>query len=101
MAKAVETGIIFSIAAVKIELLCVWKKVKQQIPLIMLTWYKFKFVEKFSELIKNLSDVPKSDDFVYFTKITAAIWSISEIIRCFYTLFNQDWIENSFYRIME
>ena len=37
-------------------------------------------MEKFSELIKNLSDVPKSDDFVYFTKIAAAIWSISEII---------------------
>ena len=30
-------------------------------------------MERFSELMKNLSDMPKSETFVYFTKITAAI----------------------------
>ena len=39
-----------------------------------------KFLERFSELIKNISDIPKSDNFVYFTKITAVTWSIDEII---------------------
>ena len=34
----------------------------------------------FSELIRNLSDVPKSDIFVYFAKITAATCSINQII---------------------
>ena len=33
----------------------------------------------FSELIKNLLDVPKSDIFVYITKIRAATWSINKI----------------------
>ena len=33
-----------------------------------------------SELIRNISDVPKSKLFVYFTKITAATWSINIII---------------------
>jgi len=38
-------------------------------------------VERFSELIKkNLSDLQKSETFVYFTKITAATWSINKII---------------------
>jgi len=40
-----------------------------------------QMVEWFSELIKkNLSDLQKSETFVYFTKITAATWSINKII---------------------
>jgi len=40
-----------------------------------------QMVERFSELIKkNLSDLQKSETFVYFTKITAATWSINKII---------------------
>ena len=35
---------------------------------------------KFSEMIKNLSDLLKSETFVYFTKITAAPWFIIKII---------------------
>ena len=38
-------------------------------------------MERLGDLIKkNLSDVPKSKIFVYFTKITAASWSINKII---------------------
>ena len=37
-------------------------------------------MERFSELMKNLSDMPKSETFVYITKITAATLSINKII---------------------
>ena len=39
-----------------------------------------KFVEMFSELMKNLSDMPKLETFVYITKITVTTWSINDII---------------------
>ena len=39
-----------------------------------------------SELILNLSDLQKSETFVYFTKITAATWSINNIIPVFIAL---------------
>ena len=37
-----------------------------------------KFVERFSELMKNLSDMPKF--FVYIAKITVTTWCINNII---------------------
>ena len=37
-------------------------------------------MEMLSELLKNLSNVPKSETFVYFTKITAAACSIHNSI---------------------
>ena len=37
--------------------------------------------KRFSKLIKNLSDMPKSKTFVYITKHTAATLSISKIIH--------------------
>ena len=41
--------------------------IKQKLPFCH-TRNQFKFLEEFSELIKNLSDVPKSETFGYFTK---------------------------------
>ena len=37
-------------------------------------------MERFSELMKNLSDMPKSETFVYFTKTTAVPVSIPLIL---------------------
>jgi len=38
---------------------------------------QFKSMERFSELIRNISDLPKSKTFVYFIKYTAAAWTIN------------------------
>ena len=63
--KAIETGIVLSIEK---TFTCFekWSLIKQQL--------------LFTESIKNILDVPKSETFVYFTKIMAAIWSINKII---------------------
>ena len=49
---------------------------KQQLSLgtvpLCCTRQQFKFVKRFGELMKNLSDLPKSKTFVYLTNITAA-----------------------------
>ena len=37
-------------------------------------------MERFSELIKNLSNAQKAETFIYFTKITVANLSINKII---------------------
>ena len=52
--------------------------IKKQLPLCY-TRQQFKFV-------KNLSDLPKSEPFVYLTKITAATWSFKRIIPVYITL---------------
>ena len=39
-----------------------------------------KLMERFSELIKYISDAPKSKTFAYYTKISAATWFINNII---------------------
>ena len=63
--KAIEKGIILFIVGIK--------KVPDQTEyaIVLLLW--FKFVESFSELMKNLSDVPKLETFVYFTKVTLGL----------------------------
>ena len=43
--------------------------------------------KRFSELIKNLSDVPKSKTFGYIQKNTAATWSIDKIILVYIALY--------------
>ena len=43
-------------------------------------------MERFSELIKIISDVPKSETFVTFIKIAAATWSINKIILVYIAL---------------
>ena len=37
-------------------------------------------MERCSELIKYISDAPKSKTFAYYTKISAATWFINNII---------------------
>ena len=45
------------------------------------TRQQFKYIlGKVQSIDKNLSDVPKSETFVYFTKITTVTWSINKII---------------------
>ena len=65
---------------IKRKIMCFEKRslIKKQLPLCC-TRQKFKFVERFGESIKNLSNMPKSETFVYFTKITAETWSIKKI----------------------
>ena len=57
--------------------MCFEKKIPDQTAATILL---HQLLERFSELIKNISDMPKSETFVYFTKITAATWSINKII---------------------
>ena len=52
----------------------------KQKPLLCINRQQLKLEERFTELINNFSDLPKSEIFVYFTKITAATWSINKII---------------------
>ena len=63
--KAIETGIVLSIEK---TFTCFekWSLIKQQL--------------LFTESVENILDVPKSETFVYFTKIMAAIWSINNNI---------------------
>ena len=39
-----------------------------------------QILERFNKLMKYISDVPKSETFVYLTKITAVTWSINKIL---------------------
>ena len=39
-----------------------------------------KFLERFSDCTQNISDVPKSENLAYFTKIIVATWFFDEII---------------------
>ena len=50
-------------------------------------WLHFTFAESFSELIQNISDVPISETFFYFTEIKATTWSINKIIPVYIALF--------------
>jgi hypothetical protein len=72
LVKALETGTILLIVDVKKSFICFEERflIKQH----------FKFVKRFSELSKYLSDVPNSKTFIYFTKITAATWFTNKII---------------------
>ena len=45
-----------------------------------------KLMERFSEMIKYISDVPKSKTFGDYTKISAATWFINNIIPGFIPL---------------
>ena len=60
-AKDIETGKILSIMSIK-KIMCLERRfpIKQQLSLCG-TRLQFNFMERFSELIKNLSDVPKSE----------------------------------------
>ena len=53
--------------------------INQHLPLCC-TSQQFKFVARFSLSIQKLSQLLKSDTFVYFTKVTAATWSIRKSI---------------------
>jgi hypothetical protein len=44
-------------------------------PILCCTSIEFKFMRKFSELIKNLSGIQKSETFVHFAQITSATTS--------------------------
>ena len=44
-----------------------------------------KLMERFSELIKYISDAPKSKTFAYYTKISAPTWFNNKIIPGFTT----------------
>ena len=43
-------------------------------------------MERFSELLQNLEDVPKSETFVCFTKIEDAAWFNNKIIPVYIAL---------------
>ena len=80
--KVIETGKILSIVDT-IKLAFMWVEnmslIKQQLPFCR-TRNQFKFLDEFSKLIKYLSDVPKSETFVYFTKRNIDTWSNNRII---------------------
>ena len=63
--KTVETGIILWVVQIKKNFNVFLKKGTSS---------------RFSELIKNPSDVPRSETYVYFKKITATTWPINKII---------------------
>ena len=48
----------------------------------VLSYYLKTHIEarRFNELKEKKSDVPKSETFLNFTKITSAVWSINKII---------------------
>ena len=70
--KAIETGMVMGIK----DNICLFKKGFRSINRSS----NLKFLDRFSELIRNLSNLPKSEIFAYFSKILATKWSISNDI---------------------